>query len=89
MHAVSFPAGQVSDLLLLIGSGEIESRNVRSGIDLARTQGNRFLVLGDFLPNGFVGSKRIAALIHIGEPGRFTQANGSGIRLLLIGNQTE
>ena len=37
MHTVSVPAGEISDLFLLIASGEIESRNVRARVDLTRT----------------------------------------------------
>ena len=67
VDAVPLAAGEDADLLLLVGAGEIEPRDVGPGVQLAAAHFERVVAAGDFLVDGVVGHQVVAALIDVAE----------------------
>ena len=57
VDAVAFTAGEDADLLLLVGAGEVEPRDVRPGVHLAAAHFDVVEAAGDFLVDGLVADR--------------------------------
>ena len=72
-------------LALLRRSLEIEPGDIGTGADLASTQVQQLLTIGDDVPDIFVWIHSGSALIDMGQPHRFTQEQSALVRLLCPG----
>ena len=61
---IAFPTGQDADFLFLIGTFEIELRHVASRVQLSTAHFEYIVATADFLKDGFVRAKAIAALVN-------------------------
>src|SRR4029079_1702368 len=80
MDAISFAAGELADLLLLIRSLKIEPADIGAGRHLAIFKLDHLAPAGNFLKHGFVAVKRIARLIHIADFHGVADADGAIVR---------
>ena len=55
MDTIAFTARELSDPLLLIGTGEIKSRNVSGRIYFSFAEVDNIGTVRDFFPDSFVG----------------------------------
>jgi hypothetical protein len=63
----SLAAGEVADLLLLVGPLEVEPRHVGARIDLALPSRIFVLAAGDLLPDRLLGVEALARLVDVRE----------------------
>ena len=89
MHAVALAAGQLADFLLLVGAFEIECRAIGPRIHFALAKRQLIEAAGDFFPYALGAIERIARLIDITEPHRFTDLDGALIGLFLLGDHAK
>ena len=73
VDAVALAAGEVADLLLLIGAAEVEPGDVLAGVDLARPELDQVVAAGDLLPDGGVRVEVAAGLVDVGELDRLAR----------------
>ena len=67
VHAVALAAGELADLLLLVGALEVEAGHVGARVHLAVADLDLVLAAGDLLPDGLVGVQRVARLVDVGQ----------------------
>src|SRR5579864_8834721 len=67
MDTVAFPARELADLLLLVGSLEVEAGDVGPSVELAAPDHDPVLTFGDLFVDGFVGIEGIAALVDVAK----------------------
>ena len=67
MDAIALTAGEHADLLLLVGTLEVERAAIGPGIDFALAEIEDFVSARDLLVQGLVGIQRVAALVDIAE----------------------
>ena len=60
MDAIAFAAGELADKFLLVGTGEIELRNVCPRIHLAFAERHKIEAVGDLVKHGFVAIEAVA-----------------------------
>src|SRR5215213_9210477 len=76
MHAVALAAGELADLLLLVGLAEVEARDVLARVHLAVADLDVVVAAGDLLPDRLVRVERVARLVHVGEVDGVAEADG-------------
>jgi hypothetical protein len=86
VHAVALAAGELADLLLLVGALEVEARDVGARVHLAVADLDLVRAAGDLLPDGLVGVERVARLVDVGELDRVADPQRRPRRLLLAGD---
>src|SRR2546427_2217 len=84
----SLAAGEVLDLLLLIGTGEIEAPDIGPRIDFEFAERDGVLAVRDHLPDGLIAVQR-AVLVHVADLDRLADPDGTGVRLLLADDELE
>src|SRR5215472_14851688 len=89
MDPVALAAGELADVLLLIGALEIEAGDIGAARHLALAELDDVEPVGDLLPHGLVGPERVARLIDIAELHGFADAQGAAIGLLLADDHAE
>ena len=89
MDAVAFSAGQFADLLLLVGSAEIESRDVGPRVDLPAAHLQRFQAAGDLLEHAAFRFQRVAVLIDVAQFDGRPDPQLAGVGLLLADEHAE
>src|SRR5688572_18378574 len=83
MNAVAFAAGKIADSFLLVGSLEVELRDVRPRGNAAIAEIEKLQFVGDFLPNGFLVAKGVAALVDVAHNDAVADLEGAGVGLFL------
>ena len=73
VHAVALAAGEVADLLLLVGAAEVEARHVRARVHLAVADMIRSGPPRDLLPDGVRRVEVGAGLVDVGELDRVAE----------------
>src|SRR5207247_9382620 len=86
MNPVALAAGQLADLLLLVGALEVEGGDIGAARHLALAELDLVAAVGDLLPHGLVGLERFARLVDVAEPYRRADAEAAAIGLLLLGD---
>src|SRR5215468_1502887 len=82
MNTVAFPAREILDFLLLVGSGEIETGAIATRIHLDFAQLYGFMSFGNHLVDG-LAAVEASILIHIAELHRLADLDGPGVWLVL------
>ena len=77
VDAVALAAGELADLLLLVGALEVEARGVLRGSSSALADLDLVLPSGDLLPDGLLGVERVARLVDVGELDGVADASAS------------
>src|SRR5712691_12676909 len=88
MHAIALAAGENADLLLLVLTGKVESRDVGARRHLARTELHDIRASRDLLEDALVRIER-AILIDVGDPHRVADANESRVGFVLSDDHAE
>ena len=65
LQSIALAAGELPDLLLLIGTLEVVPAAVRPRVDGSRTERNLLRAAGELLEDRLVVVQRIAALVHV------------------------
>src|SRR5437763_1567659 len=78
-----------ADLRLLVAALEVERADIGARIDLAPAHFHDVEPAGDLLPHGLLRIERIAALVDVGELDGLTEADRTGVGLLLAGDHLE
>src|SRR5215472_5599992 len=89
MDPVALAAGELADLLLLVGALEVEAGDIGAARHLALAELDDIESVGDFFPDGLVRPKRVARLVDIAELDRIADAQGAAIDLLLAHDHAE
>ena len=89
VDAVSFAAGEVADLLFLVGTFEIELGDVGSGGDFSLAEGHIVKAAADFLEDGVFGVQGFSALIDIGDDDGIADAEEAGVGGFLADDHAE
>ena len=76
-------------LLLLVGAGEAEARDVRPAVDLLRAELDELLAVADRLPDGLLGAEDVARLLDVGELHAVADFEGAAVGLFLAGDHAE
>src|ERR1051326_5700358 len=88
MHAIAFAAGQHTDFLLLVRTGEVEARDVSTGINFARAEFQCVFAAADLLPDRLLRIER-AALIYVRQLHGFASLDRAFVGLFLLGNHAK
>ena len=89
MQTVPLAAAEHSDFLLLISAGEVEARQIGSGVDVAAAHAECLGALTYDFIDGFVGQKVVVVLVDVCDFHCFTDIEGSGVRRLLTHDESE
>src|SRR5262245_6022675 len=89
MHAVSFAARELADLLLLVGALEVERRTIGTRVHLPLAQKNDVVAAGDFLPDVLLAVERVARLVDIAKVNGLADRDLALVGLLLAGDHPE
>ena len=81
MDAVALAAGELADLLLLVGAAEIEERAIGAARHLAAAEIDLVLPAGDLLPHRVAGAEGVARLVDIAELDRVADPEAAVIGL--------
>src|SRR6185312_16665393 len=89
VNAVALAAGELPDLGLLRRALEVEARRVLARVDLAVADLDVVVAFGDLLPDGLVGTQRVARLVHVGELDGVAEHERAAVGLLLARDHAE
>src|SRR5580698_4805556 len=89
MHAVAFTAGELADLLLLVGALEVEGAGVRAGIYLPFAKVDHVLPVGNLFPDVLAAVEFVARLVDVTELDAITDVDGAFVGLFLAGDHAE
>ena len=89
MNAVSFTTGELTDLLLLVTTFEVELSDISARRDGLFAKLHHIQTIGNFFPYGFIIAQFITCLVDIAQIYGFADSDCTGIRLFLSGNHTE
>ncbi len=89
VQAVAFTAGEHAYFLFLVGAGEVESREVGAGIDVAPAHAETFYALRYHLVDAFLRQKVVVALVDIGYFHGFADLECSAVGLFLAHDEAE
>src|SRR5215472_9030643 len=89
MDAVAFAARELTHLLLLVRSAEIEQCAIGAARHLAAAEVDLVPAVRDFLPHRVGRNQGVAALVDITEPDRLADPEGPFVRDLLAGDHAE
>ena len=89
MQAVAFTAREHADLLLLVGTLEVEPRAIGAARHLALAQQDHVVAVGEFLPHGLLVVQAVAALVDISHLDAVADAQRAAIGLLAAGEHAE
>ena len=82
MQTVALTTGEHAALLLLVGTAEVEARQIGPDIDIAPTHADGFVALAHHLVDTLVRQDVLMLLVDIAEPDRLADGELSGIGLL-------
>src|SRR5579883_3168285 len=89
VDAVALAARKLADLLLLVGSAEVERGAVGAAVHLAIAELDDVEAARQLLPHRLVGIERLAALVDVAELHRRADREGTRIGFLLAGDHLE
>src|SRR4051812_32678731 len=89
VQAVALAAGQLGDLLLLVGALEVDARDVLAAVHHAVADLELVEAVGDLLPDGLVVGERVARLVDVRELDRVADPQLARVGLLLAGDHAE
>src|SRR5688500_9189742 len=89
MHAVALAAGKLADAFLLVGSGDVELRNILACVHLPLAERDGCEAVRYLIEQCFVAVQAVPRLVDIAELDRLTALKGAGVRRFLAGDQTK
>ena len=89
MEPVALAARQLGDLLLLVGSLEVEAGDVGAAVDRPVAELDLVLAARDLLPDVLVGVERVARLVDVRELDGVPDPQRAGVGLLLAGDHPQ
>src|SRR5438477_6654105 len=89
MYAVALAAGEVTDLLVLIRSAEVERGDVGAAVAHATADVDLVLTIGDLFEDRLRRHEGVARLRDVGELHGVAQPQRAGVRRLLVGHKSE
>ena len=89
LQSIALAAGELPDLLLLIGTLEVVPAAVRPRVDGSRTERNLLRAAGELLEDRLVVVQRIAALVHVHQLDRLAHDHLALVGLVDSGDHLE
>src|SRR5262245_7179298 len=89
VHAVALTAAELTDLLLLIGAGEVERGDVGARLHLAAAEHDGFFAAADLFPHRFFRVERLTTLIDVRELDGFADDELAVVSLFLADDHAE
>ena len=89
MDTIAFAARQITNILFLVRTAEIETRHVGAGIDSASPHFQPLMTAGNLLEHRTIRLQRIAVLVHVAHFHRWSDPQLAAIRLLGVGTSRD
>ena len=89
MQTVALTAGEHAALLLLVGSAEVEARQIGPDIDIAASHADGLIALAHHLIDTLVGQDILVLLVDIAESDRLANVELPGIGLFQAHDESE